>query len=869
MKPTLFAAIVFGAAAICGAAETPVSVKVEQTPVNTWVKIGEEETGARDWPVFFFDGKLGRFVMSGGGVNGKPHYDTEFFNAAVEQWVNAYPEGVPYRAPAGPTDAPDVNFNDEKKDVLKADANGVARIWRKINPYMRDPGMYHQWAVNGQDGVVYAYFQDATLRFDTATRLWTDLKTPPFSKARGGYAMLYGSLAFDPVNKEVLSIGGTSEEDGGSPGTWAYSIAENTWKRVAVGSVAQKEIQARVRGIRVLAERLVNACRNRFYGTENKSEAVADLGAVAREGAERAKKLMAELKSSDEMASVAAGFNAVAEKVKGVVGAETLANGQAIVDAALRAERALDVEPCGRGVSQMAVDPVHGKVVLFGGCRLDSYLADTWVYDCKTRTWEQRHPAVCPSPRAGHVLAWLPKAGKALLYGATVFSSPYGVPHGNPKPAQELWTYDVVGNEWRLIGEMKEGPAGGTGAVDTNDTLLVVGKDAKNSNARVTWGMRVDAAAGDAGSKERGVAAGSIVQCFDSPGDFDAVSKPDVAGIAKTLKELPANRWTLLPAGPKKPNEHPWGKTPYDPARHQLLSFGGGHSAWHYTDVAHYSLRSATWSTGFRDEFPFAAASFSAMFNQTFNNHPTVPIHVWYAMAFDTVADRMVFSGRGGTWTYDPATRNWEFPIGPEVGGGSRVALGTTPAGVVMWFGDGRSSGDLKLYNHKSRSWTQLPLKSGSLSSAYCDTSGICYDSKRDALWLGQDGSPMVEYAMKGGATTAATPGRPLNICMRETVYVPEIDMLLNAGRVHGPAGQVGNLAYDIEKNKWIGIEMPCVDEKERLNDKPYSSISLSLHYDAELKLAVFLHNMQEVLVARFDQGALKTFEVTMDERKK
>ena len=60
---------------------------------------------------------------------------------------------------------------------------------------------------------------------------------------------------------------------------------------------------------------------------------------------------------------------------------------------------ALAVEPPGRAQAQSAYDPVHKKIVIFGGDGLDRVLSDTWVYDCATRTWEQRFPPKAPSPR--------------------------------------------------------------------------------------------------------------------------------------------------------------------------------------------------------------------------------------------------------------------------------------------------------------------------------------------------------------------------------------------------------------------------------------------------------------------------------------
>ena len=85
--------------------------------------------------------------------------------------------------------------------------------------------------------------------------------------------------------------------------------------------------------------------------------------------------------------------------------------------------------------------------------------------------------------------------------------------------------------------------------------------------------------------------------------------------------------------------------------------------------------------------------------------------------------------------------------------------------------------------------------------------------------------------------------------------------MLLSAGRVLGPDGQPGNLAFDIDAGRWVGLDIPCGDGQPRTTDKPYSSISLALHYDPTLKLAILLGNsQQEVLVMRLERAGLKTF---------
>jgi hypothetical protein len=105
---------------------------------------------------------------------------------------------------------------------------------------------------------------------------------------------------------------------------------------------------------------------------------------------------------------------------------------------------------------------------------------------------------------------------------------------------------------------------------------------------------------------------------------------------------------------------------------------------------------------------------------------------------------------------------------------------------------------------------------------------------------------------------------------MRETVYVPEADMLLNEIRVQGE-GAAGNLAYDIEGRKWVGLDLPFEGKEQYLSTREYwaTTGSRSLHYDPDFKVSVFLYGWDQVAVLRLDKAGLKTFEVKLQEPQK
>ncbi len=287
------------------------------------------------------------------------------------------------------------------------------RIVRGLNPYEWDPGVFYQWLYNPDDSRLYAYLMDATLVFDPKTSAWADMKVPKFSQSHNSW-LLYGELAYDPINKELVSIGGTSDQDGGTPGTWIFSLANKEWERRLPGSRELRELSSEARTLCAGMAGFINACRNRFYVTESGAEARKDLAAGARNVVAATDNLVAKLKLAklpglDASAPAAAlpvlvkvgtGWQALADKFGGKTAGETLVEAQTLLDDAERANRMLDPEPCGRAAAPAVTCHGKGKIVLFGGCRMDGYLADTWVYDCKMRTWEQRHPKVCPAPRA-------------------------------------------------------------------------------------------------------------------------------------------------------------------------------------------------------------------------------------------------------------------------------------------------------------------------------------------------------------------------------------------------------------------------------------------------------------------------------------
>ena len=83
----------------------------------------------------------------------------------------------------------------------------------------------------------------------------------------------------------------------------------------------------------------------------------------------------------------------------------------------------------------------------------------------------------------------------------------------------------------------------------------------------------------------------------------------------------------------------------------------------------------------------------------------------------------------------------------------------------------------------------------------------------------------------------------------RETIYLPEHDLVLIGGRVQGQGGKYLWLAYDCAKNAWQGIEFGGTDPITRgaFNN------SMGLMYDPNRKLVWAVGQNSHVHVLRFD----------------
>jgi len=874
------------------------SVSLKDAPVNTWVKLLESKTGWRESPLFVYVPGIRKFVMASGmqshGGLVPRHYDTEEFDLAAARWANAYPPAVAAGRPeSGPVG------EDYSKARARMGYNGP-ELFYKDGDFLR-PGAGGQWLTTRTNyewtyvpdtGKVYLYLHDRTLCYDPAARTWQDLQAKPRSACR-----IWGSMRYDPIHKEIVHSGG----DGGSAdvSTWVYGIEANEWRRLDFGSAPMKELGGRGRALRWQAKALLGACCNRFAVTETDQEAKADVAARAAELAAAAEKLAADVKAAGlqgseqgagavavaRLESAAAAVKAAGPKLAAKMTPEIIAEVRAARVVFEQVVDALAAEPPGRARSQTAFDPVHKKIVLFGGDGLDRVLSDTWLYDCATRTWEQRFPARCPAPRAGHILAWLPKAGKIVLAGG----------YSRDWLAQEIWTYDVAANEWAMLLHVplkpedygrqhfspnaprvtSRGPQ--TGAVNEDDTLVCI---QSAPPGLITWACKADPSAPLA----EGAASTSGAYTFNriDPALWEKAANPDPDKVRQFLADMPANQWTSLPFARYAPGAtNRWGTTAYDTDRHQLLFWGGGHATSQEDDVAHYSVRGGCWTIGYHPDDPIEIIYATVPTPLSYNDRVHVPIHAYKAYCYDASAGKMFYFDRA----YDPAVREWEptlFP-GLEHRGPMGSFMAPTPQGAVAY-----SEKGLFRFDAKANQWQKLPWNGPAFGAIWCDGHALRYDSRRDCLWLAND-KAIFRYDLPTSKVEKLAVKKPKAlgqfIFWGEEVYLPDAggwppapgpkappsasgpsraDLILLMRLFKKPDGKLGNVAWDPAENKfyWVGLAFVENGKPVEFKDSPFSW-SDALRYDPELKL-VLLNNSsaRKVWALKFDRKSARLAEI-------
>jgi hypothetical protein len=821
------------------AKEVPISTPLSDAlAANTWVKVESNGVARRNSGTLVYLPQEQAFLHCMGSVGGwNDHgpfaYDELTFSLSGRTWENRFPVGKEVWGPkVGNCKPPEVpNYGYRIKDK---EGNPRLGLW--------EGGFcaYKQVAFDPDRNKVVAYSLNHTIEYDPKTRAWSEIKTNGNPLNGVANRLWWGTLCYDAHNKEFVLFGGNNgASEYNDPRTWIFSPAKSEWRRLEAGTPLIKELQAKASKLRAQSIELYCAYNNRLFVTERSESAKASLADAAQKlssGLEALKKDAAGKGSGYEKVQcdrVVVDLD-VALKLISSLGTAADANAVRSVHAlTLALDRVVtDVmsEPPPRAYAPMVYDPIARKIVLFGGDRLDMLYADTWVYDCAARTWEERRPESSPSPRAGHTMVRMPKSGAVVLLGGYGYDSDTGYWGPLYKGlTMQAWTYDVAANAWHLIKDWgKHEPVhawarGGNcvAAADDNDVVLCLGSEPlKGSDWSTvsTFACQLDSKARDqAGEAKLAVKAGTVTW-RTGPYETDwylEPGAPDESAFQFKLQALAPNTWTLLTGKDAKlPRQNrDWGTAAFDPDRQAIYRWSGGHSAHCGSDIPVFSMRTGRYHLKYPPSFPIEnIGSCGDQPSPTdFQGRPWIPGHSYHSYSYDSISKKMICTGHDQTsFALDPDSSVWTHKPLPKGmcynGNYYTLTLCDTPEGAYAW----TQMGTLFKYDGAKDEWNEVKTSGEKLIGSRCDEASMCYDGKRHRLLLilSDLKGDIMEVDVKALAAKRLAPkgaAGATGFFWRECCYDSANDAMVVAVVAKDKPWPV----YDCAKNAWVSVKFP------------------------------------------------------------
>jgi PKD repeat protein len=295
-----------------------------------------------------------------------------------------------------------------------------------------------------------------TWAYDSDTNTWTNMSQATRPSARWEHAM-----AYDSQSDRVVLFGGRADYDPLPNDTWAYDFETNTW-------ICQNPVAAP--SARVCSAMAYDSESDRvvMFGSSENTETWAynlDLDAWSNVGAPR----------PSGRYSCAVAYDTSSDRVILFGGSESWSwslagdNETWAYDFETNTWTNMNpaIHPSARYWHAMAYDSQSDRIILFGGYPLSD---ETWAYDYDTNTWTNTSPATKPAARFGHAMSYDEQSDRVILFGGS--TSPY------LDSFNDTWAYEFDTNTWTKMNPSSSPSAGWTPAMaydSLSDRVIMFG----------------------------------------------------------------------------------------------------------------------------------------------------------------------------------------------------------------------------------------------------------------------------------------------------------------------------------------------------------------------------------------------------------
>jgi len=216
VRAALGATLVLGAGAARGA----------EPPAGKFVEVSHDEVGGHLFSQVIYAPTINALVSWGTRIHSKPirAHETQHFVPAENRWVDAWPPGKAAAWAGKFRKWPDWEI-----------CASVGSFYERDGIKMPRPNSsFYQVCWDGHNERLLFYLGSMTFSYEPKGRVWT-LIHDKSEKAQPPALLIWGSLCYDPVNRQVLLFGGGGiNAPDGRPHTWALDVTTDRWRRLAL-----------------------------------------------------------------------------------------------------------------------------------------------------------------------------------------------------------------------------------------------------------------------------------------------------------------------------------------------------------------------------------------------------------------------------------------------------------------------------------------------------------------------------------------------------------------------------------------------------------------------------------------------------------
>jgi len=206
------------ALSLCGPAPA------DETPVGKFVLVAEDGVGGHYYSQVIYAPTIKAIVSWGTRTHSKPirAHETQHFLVAENRWIDAWPIGKEKAWGGEFRKWPDWEICSPTGTFYERDGVKMPR----------PNSSFYQVCWDGHNKRLVFYVGSMTFAYEPTARRWTQIHAMDVADQPPAL-LLWSSLCYDPVNRQVLLFGGGGiDAPDGRPHTWALDVTNDKWRRL-------------------------------------------------------------------------------------------------------------------------------------------------------------------------------------------------------------------------------------------------------------------------------------------------------------------------------------------------------------------------------------------------------------------------------------------------------------------------------------------------------------------------------------------------------------------------------------------------------------------------------------------------------------